>query len=217
MMRTMGTRIRPATEGDASFIAWVMQEAARSHLPAGFWDLAFFGPDEWRLGLIERIVRAEARSFCHWSGFLVAEVDGAPAAALSGYERPSSTAGTLLLEAMQEAFAAAGWTELQAGALQERIVPFLTCMPEASEDDWIVEWVATRPEHRGKGLVKALLREILARGSERGHAQSQISVLIGNTAAQRAYESAGFRAVDEKTSRSFEASFGTPGVRRMLR
>jgi ribosomal protein S18 acetylase RimI-like enzyme len=213
----MSTTIRPATEDDAPFIAWVQQEASRSHLPYGFWDLAFFGPDEWRLPLLERIVRAQARSFCHWSGFLVAEVDGKPAAGLSGYENPSVTAGELLFAAMDEAFRGVGWTEAQAGAMQERIVPFLTCIPEAADDDWVVEWVATRPEHRGKGLVKALLGEVLARGAERGHAQSQIAVLIGNTAAQRAYESAGFRVVDEKTSPSFEATFGTPGIRRMLR
>ena len=217
MIRAMSTKIRPATEADAPFIAWVQQEAARSHLPYGFWDLAFIGPDEWRLPLIERIVRAEARSFCHWSRFLVAEVDGEPAAGLSGYDTPAVTAGELLFAAMEEAFTAVGWSELQAGALQERIVPFLTCIPEAADDDWVVEWVATRPAHRGKGLVKALLQEILARGAARGHARSQIAVLIGNTAAQRAYESAGFRVVDEKTSPSFEATFGCPGIRRMLR
>jgi len=217
MIRAMSTNIRPAGEDDAAFIAWVQQEAARSHLPYGFWDLAFFGPDEWRLPLIERIVRAQARSFCHWSGFLIAEVDGKPAAALSGYENPAVTAGVLLFAAMEEAFVHVGWTQQQSGAMQERIMPFLSCVPEASEDDWVVEWVATRPEQRGKGLVKALLREIVARGAELGHRQSQIAVLIGNTAAQRAYESAGFRTVDEKTSPSFEATFGAPGVRRMLR
>mgnify|MGYP001225183557 CR=1 FL=1 len=217
MIPAMSTTIRPATEADASFVAWVQQEASRSHLPYGFWDLAFLGPDEWRLPAIERIVRAEARSFCHWSGFLIAEVDGRPAAGLSGYANPSVTAGELLFAAMTEAFDAIGWTELQAGALQERILPFLTCIPEAAEEDWVVEWVATRPEHRGKGIVKSLLQAILARGEERGHARSQIAVLIGNSAAQRAYESAGFRVVDEKTSRSFEATFGSPGIRRMLR
>jgi ribosomal protein S18 acetylase RimI-like enzyme len=217
MIPPMSTTIRPATADDAPFIAWVQQEASRSHLPYGFWDLAFIGPDEWRLPLIERLVTAQARSFCHWSRFLIAEVGGEPAAALSGYDEPSLTAGALLFEAMQEAFTAVGWTELQAGALNERIVPFLTCIPEAAEEDWVIEWVATKPAHRGKGLVKALLQEVLKIGAERGHAQSQIGVLIGNTAAQRAYESAGFRVVDEKTSPQFEATFGIPGIRRMLR
>lgn len=217
MIPPMSTVIRSATEADAAFVAWVQQEAARSHLPYGFWDLAFIGPDEWRLPLIERIVRAEARSFCHWSSFLIAEVDGEPAAGLCGYDNPSVTSGELLFAAMGEAFAGVGWTQLQAGAMQERIVPFLTCIPEADEADWVVEWVATRPAHRGKGLVKALLQAILARGAERGHARSQIAVLIGNTAAQRAYEGAGFRVADEKTSTPFEATFGIPGIRRMLR
>lgn len=67
MIPPMGTIIRPATGADTPFVAWVQQEAARSHLPYGFWNLAFLGPDEWRLSLIERIVRAKARSFCHWS------------------------------------------------------------------------------------------------------------------------------------------------------
>jgi ribosomal protein S18 acetylase RimI-like enzyme len=213
----MHTRIRSATEDDAGFLAWVQQEAARSHLPYGFWDLAFLGSDEWRLGLIERIVRAPARSFCHWSGFLVAEVDGQPAAALTGFDRPAESQGTLFVEAMREAFAAAGWRDPQGGAMQERIAPFMSCVPEVPEDRWIVEWVATRPEHRGKGLVKELLQAILARGAERGHARFQVGVLIGNSAAQRAYEGAGFRVVDERTSPAFEATFGVPGIRRMHR
>ena len=217
MIPRMSTTIRPATESDAPLVAWVQQEAARSHLPYGFWDLVFLGSDEWRLSQIEKIVRADARSFCHWSKFLIAEVDGEPAAGLSGYENPSVTAGELLFAAMSEAFRAIGWTDLQAGALQERILPFLTCVPEAAEEDWILEWVATKPAFRGKGIMKQLLEAILARGTERGHAQSQIAVLIGNTAAQRAYEGVGFRVVDEKTSTPFEATFGIPGIRRMLR
>jgi ribosomal protein S18 acetylase RimI-like enzyme len=213
----MDARIRPATESDAPFLAWVQQAAARSHLPFGFWDLAIPGPDEFRLGVIERICRAQARSFCHWSGFLVAEVNGQAAAGLAGYERPSVAVDALLPEAMREAFGTIGWTDKQAGAMGERIVPFLSCIPETPEDLWVIEWVATRPEHRGKGLIKRLLQEILARGAARGHARTQIGVLIGNTPAQRAYEGVGFRVVDEKRSDAFEATFACPGIRRMLR
>jgi len=213
----MDVVIRPATESDAGFIAWVEQEAARSHLPIGFWDLAFPGADADRLRMLERIVRSKSRSFCHWSGFLVAEVEGRPGAALSGYEHPSVATGPALVEAMQEAFAAERWTRAQAEALQVRIAPFLTCVPETAEDAWVVEWVATRPEYRGQGLVHALLRAILQCGRDRRHERAQIGVLIGNTPAQRAYEGAGFRVVDEKRHPDFEAAIGSPGIRRLLR
>jgi translation initiation factor 4G len=209
--------IRDARADDAAFVAWVQQEAARSHLPRGFFDLAFPGPDEDRLRIIRRMACAEAKSFCHWSGFLVAEVDGKPAAGLSGYEKASVAAGTELEAAMREALSAERWTHEQAGAMQQRISPFLTCIPETPDDLWVVEWVATRPEHRGKGLIKALLEAILSRGRERGYARSQIGVMIGNTPAQRAYEGAGFRVVDEKRHPDFEAALGCPGIRRMLR
>jgi translation initiation factor 4G len=208
--------IRPASEADVPLLAWVQQEAARSHLPVGFWDLAFPGPDADRLRVIERIARARARSFCHWSGFLVAELDGEPAAALSGYARPSIAAGSALEDALQQALDEEGWTERERAAMGSRIAPFLTCIPDTPEDAWVVEWVATRPEHRGKGLIKGLLEAIIARGRSRGHALVQIGVLIGNRPAQHAYESVGFRVVEEKRHPDFEAALGSPGIRRMV-
>jgi GNAT superfamily N-acetyltransferase len=211
------SRIRPAVAADAPFLAWVQQEAARSHLPQGFWDLTFPGPDADRLRIIGRMCTAKARSFCHWSGFLVAEVDGRAVAGLCGYTQPSLATGTLLFQAMNEAFDAERWSEEDRRQVGGRTAPFLTCIPEAHEDAWIVEWVATRPEYRGRGLIRSLLHEILDRGAAAGHAQSQIAVLIGNTPAQRAYEGVGFRVVDEKTHPEFERVLGSPGIRRLLR
>src|SRR6185295_17623114 len=94
--RSMEITIRPAVEADVPFIAWVQQEAARSHLPLGFWDLAFPGAGSDRLRVVGRIAKAKPRSFCHYSGFLVAEADGYAAAALSAYTRPSIAAGSAL-------------------------------------------------------------------------------------------------------------------------
>lgn len=213
----MDTRIRPAVAADVPFIAWVQQEAARSHLPIGFWDLMFPGSEEDRLRIMGRISKASARSFCHWSGFLVAEVDGRAAAALSGYTTPSFTAGSALLDAIGEGLDAERWSVEQREAMGARTAPFMTCIPDTAEDAWVIEWVATRPEHRGKGLVRALLLEILEQGRRRGHAQAQIAVLIGNTPAQRAYEGVGFRVADEKTHPDFERTVGSPGIRRLLR
>jgi translation initiation factor 4G len=213
----MDIDIRPAIEADVPFISWVQQEAARSHLPLGFWDLALPGAESDRLRVVGRIAKAKPRSFCHFSGFLVAEADGRPGAALSAYTQPSIAAGSALFEAMGEAFDAEGWSEAQREAMGTRIAPFLTCIPETKEDAWVIEWVATLPAYRGKGLVRTLLHAILERGTARGHAQSQIAVLIGNTPAQRAYESVGFRVADEKTHPDFERAVGCPGIRRLLR
>lgn len=213
----MAMTIRPARREDVPFLAWVQQEAARSHLPFGFWDLAIPGPDEYRLRIMERICRSEARSFAHWSGFLVADVDGEPAAALSGYDDAKIASGDRFVQAVGEALGAEGWDEARLGALLQRIGPFLTCAPEQPDDTWIVEWVATRPAHRGQGYVRRLLERILAIGRERGHTRFQIGVLIDNTPAQRAYEGVGFRVAEEKRDPAFEATFGAPGIRRMQR
>ena len=213
----METRIRPAAATDVPFLAWVQQEAARSHLSQGFWDHAFPGADADRLRIVGRIGTARASSFCHWSRFLVAERDGSPAAGLSAYTKPSVAAGSALFEALGEALDAERWNDEARLAMNLRIAPFLTCLPDTAEDAWVVEWVATLPAHRGKGLVRALLHAILDEGRTRGHAQSQIAVLIGNTPAQRAYESVGFRVADEKTHPDFERAVGSPGIRRLLR
>lgn len=214
----MDIHIRPAVETDMPFLAWVQQESARSHLPRGFWDIAFPGADVDRLRIIERIgiSTRPARSFCHWSGFLVAEADGQVAAGLSGYTNPTVAGGTALFEAIGDALDAEQWSAAQRQDMGLRMGPFLTCIPDTAEDAWIIEWVATKPEFRGKGLVRALLHEILARGRQRGHAQAQIAVMIGNTPAQRAYEGVGFRVADEKTHPDFERAVGSPGIRRLL-
>jgi translation initiation factor 4G len=211
----MESSIRPAVVEDAPFLAWVQQEASRSHLPFGFWDVAIPGPDEYRLRIIERVCRAEARSFAHWSRFLVAEVGGEAAAALSGYDEAHAATGPLFFQALIEALTAEGWNEARIGAMSQRLAPFLTCAPEQPEDTWIVEWVATRPAYRGKGLTKALLGAIIAAGKQKGFTHFQIGVLVGNTPAQRAYEGVGFSVVDEKTHPDFAATFGTPGIRRL--
>ena len=212
----MTTNIRRADERDAGFIAWVQLAAARSHLPMGFFDLAFPGEEAPRLDLIEKVCTTKTRSMCHWSGFLVAEIDGAPGAALSGYE-PTKRGNDTFAAAMYEGLGNAGWSRDDVDAVFARMTPFLKCAHESPDDVWVVEWVATKPDFRGRGLVKSLLAEILEEGRRRDYRRAQISLLIGNHPAQRAYESAGFVVEDDKTPPEFEMTFGSPGIRRMLR
>jgi GNAT superfamily N-acetyltransferase len=206
--------IRPARAEDVPFLAWVMLAASRSHLPRGAWDLTVDGPDETIFSLLERLARRSPRTFCHHTGFLVAEVDGRPAAGLSGYD-PGLVAepGQAIDAALREM----GWRDEALAASEARFRPFLSCVPEQPSGTWIVEWVATRPELRRRGLTQALLAAVLAEGRRRGYATAQISVLIGNRPAEEAYRKAGFTLDRERRDPAFEAAMGCPGIAQLRR
>ena len=177
----MTPSIRPATPEDSPAIARGILLAGRSHLESGVYELMILGSTDHRLAELEKLVRAKARSFCQWSLFLVADVEGEVGAVLSGYN--ARDAGShLLVPALREI----GWDGEAVGAMARRMAPFLTCASPEPEDAWVVESVATFSGHRRRGLVNTLLQAILEQGSERGYSLMQISVLIGNTPAAKA-------------------------------
>jgi len=204
--------LRRARPDDAGFLAWVVLAATRSHCPRGFFDLLVPESDSERLGLIEELVLQEKPSWWHCSLFWIATRAGEPAAALSGFD-PTRIASAHL--AVPEALAARGIGGERLAAGFARCAPLVACFHDAAPGAWIVESVATRPEARGAGLAGALLDRVLEEGREAGYALSQLTIFIGNTPAQRVYESRGFRIGAEKRSAAFEAAIGAPGLAQM--
>ena len=203
--------IRPARPDDAAFLAWAIVEAARSHRPRGFWDL--WVPDAAaRLAFVERLLFAQHVSMWHWTVFHVAEWRGAPAATLSGCD-PAQMATPN--DAVGEVMTASGWSEAEIAAAIARATPFFGCMHETPPGAWLVESVATRPEARGRGLGAALVEHVLADGRHRGHGDAKLSLMIGNTAAQRLYERCGFAITAEKRDAALDAAIGCPGIAQM--
>jgi len=214
MTTTTGLEIVDAQPKHAPFIAWVILAAFRSHLPKGFWDFMRPGTDEQLLRYLEALTTTKAQ---HWTSlplFIVAEVDGEPAAALSGYF-DEEHGGTRLRDGMAEADAATGTVPDPEGIAQALTV--LNVMPDHVPGAWIIEDVATRPEFRRRGLIDALMQEIMERGRRRGATVSDISVFTGNDGAQKAYEKAGYVVVGEKTDAAFEAVYKSPGTRTLRR
>ena len=212
----MSITTRPATSSDADFIAWVMQEASRSHLPKGVWDLAFPGPDEERLAILAKIASSDRVHFAHTSLFRILEVDGERAVAMCGYECGEHGLEQLTL-GMAEVLQQLGWTPSQLVALGERTSSFAATGYVNPDGLWIVEWVATVPEFRGRGLVRKLLLEVLEEGRQRAFTLAQIGYLLGNVRAKSAYEGVGFKWLEDHCHPSFEADYGEPGIARMQR
>jgi ribosomal protein S18 acetylase RimI-like enzyme len=212
----MSVHTRPARKEDADFLARVLLLAARSHLERGFWDITLGSPEDACLAYLTRLAATSTRTWAHYSSFLVAEVDGRPAAGLSGYD-PADAGFAALVQAMDEVADQLSWGAGECAAPWERFAPIATCMLRETPGMWIVENVATLPEYRRQGLVHRLLDEILDTGRRRGHRVAQITVKIGNTPALRAYQEVGFRVVEEKRHPDFEAIVGVPGLIHMRR
>lgn len=209
----MATQLRPARGGDASFLANVLLWAARGHLPRGPWDLALPDAGE-RDALLARLAGGDDRSWCHHSAFHVAEVEGEAASALCTFT-PRDAGDVTLSRPLGAAFESLRIGPDRMGAIAPIFETYLRCFPAFPDDAWIVENVGTRPAHRRRGLLARLLDDALERGRAQGRSIAQISCLIGNEAAQRAYEKAGFRVVEERKDPAFESLLGAPGFSRL--
>ena len=206
-------RIRAATVDDVSFLTWVVLAASRSHVERGAWDLMAPESEEERRKLVAAVLVARP-SWCHHGFFRIAEVKGEPAAALAAF--PVSDSGLAPpAEILSEVARTEGWSDERLASAFTTMAPFLGCVPPDNEAAWAVEWVATDPGFRRRGLVGHLLDDVLDEGRRRGHTAAQLLILVGNTPAQKAYEKVGFRIVDEKQTSEFETLMGCPGLARM--
>jgi translation initiation factor 4G len=210
----MSITIRPAEEKDAAFVGWASFLAARGHLPRGWFDIVLQRPEAVCLEFCARLAGAKARSWWHWSLFTIAEVDGAPVSALCGFGDESVYRASSA--AMGEAANVMGIGEAEQQQFWPRGTFILSCTT-SEPGAWTVENVATLPERRGGGLVQALLENEFARARAAGFRRAQISYLIGNEPAERAYLKAGFKFAEEKRAPEFEAAMGAPGLKRLVR
>ncbi|PDT89610.1 GNAT family N-acetyltransferase [Bradyrhizobium sp. Y36] len=207
--------IRSARPEDAEFIAQTIQSSQRGYRSRGWFDVALGWPDAQCRDFIARIAVAQAVSMWHVSQFLVAEVEGEPAAALCAL--PAAGTGPAAWRAIEEVAIATGLAATELEAIRQRGAYTRACWVQGGEGDWMIEHVATDPVHRGRGLVQALIAHALEKGRAAGFGRTTISFLIGNEPAERAYAKAGFVLAEEKRDPAFEAIIGAPGFRMFAR
>ena len=207
--------VRLGREADSAFLAWVILAATRSHLPRGWFDIALALPETETLKFIEGLTRTRAESWWHWSRFYVAENDGFPVGALCAFR--SGDGYPLSQPAMAEVTEAQGWSDADVSAMWERAAYMFTCAMDSHDGRWAIENVAVRPAFRGRGIARQLVGHAVEKGREDGFGTAQISVMIGNMPARRAYEAAGFSLAEEKRHPDFELAAGSPGLWRFTR
>jgi len=212
----MDVTIRPARPDDAALLAYCMLASGRSHMKVGIWDLIISQPEDTCLEFLKMLALQGPRHMCRYTEFTVAEVDGQPVAALEGFD-PVANGEETVAEPMAAVIRKMGLTEEDMAPGQQALAAFMTCHSDFMEGAWVIEQVATLPEYRRLGVITGLLDAVLDQGRDNGFGLAQVSFYIGNTPAQRAYEKAGFRVIDEKRHPDFERVIGCPGMMRMLR
>ncbi|MCK1616348.1 GNAT family N-acetyltransferase [Bradyrhizobium sp. 159] len=206
--------IRSARPEDAGVVARTILTSQRGYRTRGWFDVALGWPEAQCLDFIARITVADAVSMWHVSQFLIAEIDGMPAAALSAL--PAAGTGPSAWRAIEEVAAATGLAAPELEAIRRRGAYTRACWVQGGEGDWMIEYIATDPAYRGCGLVQALIRHALHKGRAAGFGRATISFLIGNEPAERAYSKAGFVFAEEKRDPDFEALIGAPGFRMFM-
>jgi ribosomal protein S18 acetylase RimI-like enzyme len=214
MGRSLQT-IRPARPEDAGFIARNILAAQRGHRSRGWFDIALDLPEPQCLAFVERVATARRQSWWHVSQFIIAEVEGEPAAALCAV--PAAGTRAAALSAVEEVADRTGLDASELAAIFRRGSYTFNCWIQGGDGDWQVEHVASLPSYRGRGLVQALIGRALAAGKAAGFKRASISFLIGNEPAERCYAKAGFTFAEEKRDPAFEALIGAPGFRRFVR
>lgn len=211
----MAKEIRQGRAADAEFIARTILMAQRGPRPLGWFDIALAQDEPKVLDFIARLAVAKPRSWYHVSRFLIAEIDGKPAAALCAM--PSRETRDTMRAAFEDVARAAGLADADLAAIYARGGYARGCWIQGGETDWLIEHVASQPHARGHGLVQALIARALSAGMAAGFSRASISFVIGNDAAERCYARAGFNFAEEKRDSAFEVITGAPGFRRFSR
>ncbi|HUR16118.1 MAG TPA: GNAT family N-acetyltransferase [Candidatus Limnocylindrales bacterium] len=204
--------LRDATSEDAEFLARVMLIATRSHLGRGAWDYLLGWEESATLEFLAQLAVSEPEHLFTYSRFVVATVDGEPAAAASGY-RPERHGFAVYLPVFDELLRTNGVTDPEYSQIWARgdVLQSAGAGPVAP-GAWIIESVATLPAFRGMGLVDRLLADLLQRGTASGCDRALIeTVFVGNDPARRAYLKHGFLPVRETSGDGWQDIFGSPG------
>lgn len=207
--------IRPARPEDAPFIARNILPSQRGPRPRGWFDIALGWPEPRCVAFVERIAVAKQESWWHVSNFIVAEVDGEPAASLCAL--PAAGTGVAARAAITEVAGQAGLSPPELAAIFQRCAHSSRCWVQGGKGEWLLEHAATLPAYQGRGLMQALIEHALDQGRAAGFSRASISFVIGNDAAERSYAKAGFAFAEEKRDPDFEVLTGAPGFRRFVR
>ena len=212
--------VRQAVPEDAEYVARIMDLAGRQHLVLPSfegeqrepgWATMFPGSEEERLDKIGWLFLNAEELIPHYSRCKVADIDGVIAGGLTTHTEEHDK-----LLSWVRAGREMGLSYPEIIGVYWRMLPYFKVHPPILKDTLVIEYVATFPEYQRRGVITALLEYAMEQARDEGFPRMQVTTLIGNISALKAYEKVGFRVDTERTNRSHEKRYGSPGQVRLI-
>ena len=200
----MSIKIRKALSTDATFLAKMILKSSRADKKIGIFDLIFESKnDDEALKSIEKLTTTTAKNQCHYSNFLIAEIDGKSVGTLCSYEPRIATRETFL-------------ASLKEVGYEENAQDFFdildSCDFELNKSTLIFDFMEELEGHMDAGVLKSLMQKSLLTARLKGYRIAQAMVEIGSLETLHYYKKLGFKELREKESELYKEKFGRPGL-----
>jgi N-acetylglutamate synthase-like GNAT family acetyltransferase len=200
----MSIKIRKATVADSPFLAQMILQSSRAGKKIGMFDIIFETTnDEKILELLEKLSQTTAKSQCHFSNFLIAELEGKSVGSLCSYEPRISTKQTFV-DSLNEI----GCTE----NLDDRLEVFYECDFNLNNRTLMFDFVEELKGFMDLGVLKTLMQKSLLTARLKGYRIAQTIVEIGSLETLLFYKKLGFKQVEEKECELYKEKFGRNGL-----
>ncbi|WP_415397530.1 GNAT family N-acetyltransferase [Sulfurimonas sp. CS5] len=197
-------KIRKALSQDAPFLAQMILQSSRADKQISIFDVIFESKsDEETLANIEKLTTTTAKNYCHYSNFLIAEIDGECVGSLCSYEPRIATKETFL-ESLKE---------ISCDANAEDFLEILdSCDFELNKRTLVFDFMEEIEGHMNVGILKALMQKSLLSARLKGYRIAQAMVEIGSLETLLYYKKLGFKEVKHKKCELYKEKFGRAGL-----
>jgi len=200
----MSIKIRNANGDDAPFLAQMILQSSRAGKKDGMFDLVFeTNDDKILLEKLEKLTQTEAKNYCHFKNFLIAELDGQSVGTLCAYEPRIAT---------KDEFVAA-LREVGCGeSVEEILEPFYSCEFELNKRTLMFDFMEELEGFIDVGVLKALMQKSLLTARLKGYRIAQTIIEIGSLESELFYKKLGFHKVDQIECELYKEKFGRLGL-----
>jgi len=199
----MSIKIKQAKAEDSSFLAQMILQSSRAGKKDGLFDLLFETNDNAViLEKLESLTKTDAKSHCHYSNFLIAEMDGKSVGTLCSYEPRIAT---------KETFVKA-LNEIECTEAESALEVMYCCDFDLNKRTLMFDFMEEAEGFIDVGVLKALMQKSLLTARLKGYRIAQTLIEIGSLESQLFYKKMGFREVTQKECELYKEKFGRIGL-----